>query len=155
VKCGNKIENLRNKLEIMANTIIKDQERKILKENLSTKVANKVNARTQVRSRRWVIADAGVTGHFVMQGAPVVNVKPTANLIKITLPDGQYIMSTHTCNLNIPWLPAFMTEDHIVPGMAHSSLISIKKCCDGGCKVMYDETEVRVMYKGKLVLAGG
>jgi uncharacterized protein affecting Mg2+/Co2+ transport len=88
VKCGNKIENLRNKLEIMANTIIKDQEKKILKDHLSNNVANRVNARTRVRSRRWVIADAGATGHFVMQGAPVVNVKPTANPIKITLPDG-------------------------------------------------------------------
>jgi hypothetical protein len=155
VKCGNKIINLRQKLKIMANTIIKKQERNTMRENLSNKVTNKIKERTQVRSKRWAIADAGATGHFVMHGAPVINVKPTASPIKITLPDGQFILSTHTCNLNIPWLPSFMTEAHIVPGMAHSSLISIKKFCDGGCKVMYDMTEVRVMYKGKVVLSGG
>ena len=102
-----------------------------------------------------MIADAGATSHFMMQGAPVINVKPTTNSIKITLPDGQTVTSTYTCNLNIPWVPAFMIEAHIVLGMAHSSFVSIKKFCDGGCKFIYDETEVRVMYEGKLVLSGG
>jgi hypothetical protein len=140
---------------MMANAIIKKQEKTPKREIPSNEVAYNVNARTQVRSKRWAIADAGATGHFVMRGAPVINVKPTTSPIKITPPDGEFILSTHTCNLNIPWLPAFMTEAHIVPGMAHSSLISIKKFCDGGCKVMYDLTEVRVIYKGKLVLSGG
>ena len=91
----------------------------------------------------------------MIHSAPVINVKPTTNPSRITLLYGQTIMSTHTCNLNIPWLPAFTTEAHIVPGMAHSFLISIKKICNGGCKVIYDETEVRVIYNRKLVLSGG
>ena len=48
VKCGNKKENLRQKLEIMANTIIKKQEWNAMKENLRNKIANKIKARTQV-----------------------------------------------------------------------------------------------------------
>ena len=140
----------------MANTTTTNQERAKLKKILNDSLYAKVKARTQgIRSARWAIADAGATGHFVMAGAPVINVKPTTNPIRITLPDGQSIMSTHTCNLNIPWLPVFMTKAHIVPGMAHSSLISIKKFCDGGCKVMYDENKVRVIYKGNMVLSGG
>ena len=95
-------------------------------------------------SRFLAIADAGATGHFMMKNAPVINVKPAVNPINITLPDGKIIKSTHTCNLNIPWLPADMTEAHIVPGMTHSSLISIKKFCDGECMVMYNKYEVKV-----------
>ena len=102
-----------------------------------------------------MIADAGATVHFDMQGAPVINIKPTTNSIGITLSNRQSIMPTHTCNLNIPWLPAFVTEAYIVPGMAYSSLISIKKCCNGRCKIIYNETEVRVMDKGIVFLSGG
>ena len=47
-----------------------------------------------------------------------------------------------------------MTEAHIFPGMAHLSLISIKKVCKGGCKVVYNIDKVRVYYKEKLVLSG-
>ena len=79
----------------------------------------------------------------------MINVKPTTNPINITLLDGQTIMSTHTCNLDIPWLLAFIPEAHIVPGIAHSSLISINMFCSGGSKVIYNKTEVRVIYNRK------
>ena len=87
------------------------------------------------------IADAGSTGTFVVPNAPVINVRPTTNPIKITMPDGDTIESTHTCNLNIPWMPEEMTRAHIVPGLAHSSLISIKQMVDHGAKVVYDKKE--------------
>ena len=44
---------------------------------------------------------------------------------------------------------------HIVPGLSHSSLISTKVFCDAGCKVVFDEWECRVYYKGELMLSGG
>ena len=77
------------------------------------------------------ISDSGTTGHFVLQGAPVKNIKITANPIAITLPDGQKIHSTHTCDLDIPWLPKSAVEAHIVPGLAHTPLISIKNYAKG------------------------
>jgi hypothetical protein len=57
------------------------------------------------------------TAHFIVQGAPVVNIRKALFPLKIKLPDGSFIESTHTCNLDIPWLPAHMTEAHIVPGL--------------------------------------
>ena len=48
-----------------------------------------------------------------------------------------------------------MTDAHIVPGLVHSSLISTKKFCEAGCKVVFNETECRVYYKDELVLSGG
>ena len=47
-----------------------------------------------------------------------------------------------------------MTEAHIVPGLAHSSLISTHKFCAAGCKVTFDQQECRVYHKGQLVLVG-
>ena len=63
--------------------------------------------------------------------------------------------STHTYNLDIPWLPNHVTEAHIVPGLAHASLISTRKLCEAVCKVIFDTNECRVYYKGKLALSGG
>ena len=84
-----------------------------------------------------------------------MNLERAKFLIAIKFPDGNIIYSTHTCNLNIPWIPHAVTEGHIVPGLAHSSLISTRTFCDAGCRVQFDEEECRVYYKGELVLAGG
>ena len=49
------------------------------------------------------VADAGATSHFVLPGAPVINITPTKTPLIITLPDGQTLQSTHTCILDAPW----------------------------------------------------
>ena len=52
-----------------------------------------------------VIEDAGDTGHFILPGTPVNNVQPASKTISINLPDGYILRSTHTCNLNIEYIP--------------------------------------------------
>ena len=101
------------------------------------------------------IADAGATGHFLLPGTPVIDVMPATKPISINLPDGSVIRSTHTCRLNIPWLPEEATKGHIVPGLAHTSLVSISVLCDAGCRVEYDEGQCRVNYRGRTVWHGG
>ena len=81
---------------------------------------------------QYAIPDSGATGHFLVQGAPVVNKKLTSSPLKITLPNGNMIQSTHTCNLDIPWLQNMVTEAHIVPVLSHSYLISTRKFTDSG-----------------------
>jgi hypothetical protein len=100
------------------------------------------------------IADAGATGHFVLPGAPVTDIRTATNPLVINLPDGEKITSTHTCRLNLPWLPERARDAHIVPGLAHTSLVSIKILCDAGCKVTYDDTACNVYYADKLVWRG-
>ena len=106
------------------------------------------------RKVELAISDSGATGHFLVAGAPAVNVVPAKNPINILLPNGKRIQSTHTCNLDIPWLPAHITEAHIVPSLSHASLISTRKFCDAGCTVVFDEEECRVYHEDKLVLTG-
>eukprot|EP00804_Cyclotella_cryptica_P021893 CCRYP_000851-RA/>CCRYP_000851-RA protein AED:0.26 eAED:0.15 QI:0/0/0/1/0/0.33/3/0/868 len=105
-------------------------------------------------SKEFAILDSGATAHFIVQGANVLNQKTTSHPLRIKLPDGSFITSTHTCNLNIPWLPVSMTEAHIVPGLTHSSLVATKKFCDAGCKVLFDANVCHIFHNGKLVLTG-
>ena len=113
------------------------------------------NKRKVCRAIKYAISDSGATGYFLVEGSPVVNKQLVTDPLKITLPNGKVIWSTHTCNLNIPWLPDQITEVCIVPGLAHASLISTQKYCDTGCNVVFDVAECRVYYKGKLVITGG
>jgi hypothetical protein len=106
------------------------------------------------RPPEYAILDSGATAHFIVKGAAVKNERPTNNPLKIRLPDGTVINSTHTCNLDIPWLPNDITEAHIVPGLAHSSLIATRKFCDAGCKIIFDIEECPILYNGNLVLSG-
>ena len=99
------------------------------------------------------MSDSGATAHFIVDGAPVTNIKKADFPLKIACPNGGYIYSSHTCNLDIPWLPNEMTEAHIVPGIERS-LIATRKFCDAGCQVVFDMDECRVYYQGKLVLTG-
>ena len=100
------------------------------------------------------IADAGATSHFVLPGAPVENIQVATNPLEILLPDGDTIKSTHTCTLNIPWLPVAARQAHVVPGLAHTSLVSIKMLCDAGCLVTYDKNECKISYQNRIVWIG-
>ena len=97
------------------------------------------------------IADAGATGHFLQPGTPVKNIRPTDNPISISQPDGGKLESTHECEIDNPKLPQAARAAHIVPGLAHKSLISIKMLIYAGCKVTHDTEHVKFFYRGKVV----
>eukprot|EP00956_Cyclotella_meneghiniana_P014140 scaffold21040_cov41-Cyclotella_meneghiniana.AAC.5 len=127
----------------------------LTEDNLSSdEGANLATEKRHQKQREYAILDSGATAHFIVKGADVINQHPTNNPLRINLPDGTYITSTHTCNLNIPWLPNSMTEAHIVPGLTHDSLVATKKFCDAGCKVIFDADECHIHYKDRVVLTG-
>ena len=78
-------------------------------------------------SLQWNFSVSGAIGHFLIEDTPVVNKQPAKFPINITLTNVKTIKSTHTCNIDIPWLPIIMTKAHIVLGLAHSYLISTQK----------------------------
>jgi hypothetical protein len=51
------------------------------------------------------IADTGATSIFIMDGVDVVNKRVAPNPLRINLPDGRQVKSTHTCDIDIPGLP--------------------------------------------------
>lgn len=100
------------------------------------------------------ISDSGATGHFLQADAPVTNKQIATNPIRITLPDGNKIQSSHTCNLDIPWLPDAITAGHIVPKLSHTSLLATRQFCDNGCEVTFTKKICKVTIDGNTVLEG-
>ena len=85
------------------------------------------------------IADTGTTDHFLRDEAPCDEKEIAKKQIEIEMPNGAIEKSTHTCYLRIPGLPKELRKGHVVPGLSHSSLVSIKKLCKGGCEVIFKE----------------
>ena len=100
------------------------------------------------------IADAGATGHFLQPGTPAKTIRQTNNPISISQPDGGKLESTHEFDIDNPKLPQSARAAHIVLGLAHTSLISIKMLIDAGCKVTYDTKHVKVFYRRNVVWKG-
>jgi hypothetical protein len=118
-------------------------------------VANHSNAENSPpASIEMGISDSGATGHFLKDDAPVTNKQVAQNPITITLPDGNHIRSTHTCNLDIPWLPDEMTAGHVVPKLSHTSLLATRQFCDNGYEVTFTKALCKVTIEGKTVLEG-
>ena len=70
------------------------------------------------------IEDARATVKFILSGTPVENINTAEKPLCINLPDVKQIKSTHTCKIDIPWIPEAATTSHILPGLAHTFLIS-------------------------------
>eukprot|EP00804_Cyclotella_cryptica_P024014 CCRYP_020050-RA/>CCRYP_020050-RA protein AED:0.24 eAED:0.19 QI:0/0/0/0.8/0.25/0/5/0/1018 len=108
---------------------------------------------TTTRHQHYAIFDSSATAHVLVDGTHVIDRHPAHKPLTIRLPNGKHIVSTHTCNLDLPWLPHTIMEAHIVPGLSHSSLISTRKFCDAGCRVTLDRHACRIYYRGTLVLS--
>jgi hypothetical protein len=99
------------------------------------------------------IADTGATSIFIMEGAEVTNKQFSKKPLTINLPDGNKVMLTHICGINIPGLPTVLTGN-IVPSLAIASLMGICPLCKAGCTVVIDNKKGDVMIKGKVILHG-
>ena len=101
-----------------------DNDKMIVTRN-HTQIQMEASYNTDALKKKGIL-DAGVTGHFVLPGTPVENLKSEIKPISIRLPDGSKIMSTHICELNIDGIPAQARISHIVPDLTHDSLIFIR-----------------------------
>ncbi len=71
--------------------------------------------------------------------------------MRVYLPDGNIICSTHTANLDIPTHARMV---HIFPQLT-GSLISIGQLCDVGCVAIYNKENMHVTDKtGKIIMQG-
>ncbi|KAL7426973.1 hypothetical protein ACHAXH_000515 [Discostella pseudostelligera] len=101
------------------------------------------------------LSDSCTTSHFPVNSAHAINIRLDPDPITVQLPDGRSIQSTHTCNLDIPWLRQTATNAHIVPGLIHALLVSTAKLCDAGYTVLFDTLECRDFDGPEIVLKGG
>jgi hypothetical protein len=91
---------------------------------------------------------------MIMKKTPnMKNVRPATTPLKINLPDGSIVQSTHICDLEIPGLPHVL-EGHIVPDLTVASLVGIRILCKLGCTVVFTDTACYVFYKKQIILMG-
>ena len=102
----------------------------------SANAATMFNKKQLVHLVKHVLSDSVASSHFLIKGLLAVSIKIAECQIVIKLPDGSIIWSTHPCNLDITWLPQEVTEAHIIPGLEHPFLVSTKKFCETGCKLI-------------------
>jgi hypothetical protein len=108
---------------------------------------------TQPSPNQLATADTGCTGHFLHINNPSSNQVPTNHGIYVQLPNKKKIQATHTCQLNIPGLPATATQAHIFPQLAHA-LLSIGLLCDHGCTAIFDQQTVKIHHADQIITTG-
>jgi hypothetical protein len=97
--------------------------------------------------QQTAIADTGASGHYIRSNNPHIRTYGIKTPILVGLPNGAVLQSTSTtCKLALPQLPDNAREAHILPGLTHSSLVSIGKLCDAGCQATFDETKVVITH---------
>ena len=87
---------------------------------------------------------------MVMKNTPTKDIHPAMNRLKINLPDGMMVKSTHVCDLEIPGLRC-MLEGHIIPDLTIASLIGIQILCKMGCIVVFMDTACYEKYNVKII----
>jgi hypothetical protein len=71
------------------------------------------------------IRESGCTGNFFFSNAPCHNKVKYQNPLRVCLPNGDTVDSTHTSSLDIPVLSQSAYMAHIFPGMANHDILSV------------------------------
>ena len=130
----------------------------VVTDNLSTRrqqiCASSIHPRKPSIPITHAVADTGATSIMIMKKTSnMKNVRPATKPLKINLPDGSIVQSTHICDLEIPGLPHVL-EGHIVPDLTVASLVGIRILCKLGCTVVFTDTACYVFYQEQLILTG-
>ena len=72
--------------------------------------------------------------------------------LRVTLPNGDTISSSHVGELDLPLIPSGGRVAHDVPGLASHSLVSVVKLCNAGCQVDVKDISCEIRYRGKTIV---
>jgi hypothetical protein len=70
------------------------------------------------------------------------------------MPNGTTIQSSDNCNLLLTDLPQQARQARILPGLVHSSLVSVGQLCDNKYTVTFTQDQVTLSRNGKSVMYG-
>jgi hypothetical protein len=98
----------------------------------------------------------------LLVNAPCQNKVKSQNPLKVRLPNGDTMDSTHTASLDIPELSKSASIAHLLLGMVNHYLISVGKLCNEGYYVTFRIDAVAIyssagksILKGKIYLSTG
>jgi hypothetical protein len=99
----------------------------------------------------YAVLDLGCTDDFLKTNSPHTNRQVATRPITVTIPSGEGIRSSHTCDVNLANMPA--RQGHILPDLVHS-LLSVGKFCDDGYDVRFTRTQCEIQRDNCLILQG-
>jgi hypothetical protein len=99
-------------------------------------------------------ADSACTVTYVSLSCPVLNKRLTRNPIKIKIPNGATIESTHITEIDRPMLRPTARKAHIVPALDNCSLLSLGQLCDPGCSILPEANTLSMLDAGEAILPG-
>ena len=105
-------------------------------------------------ANNFAIADSGTTGHYLRVSSPVVGKVQVNEGVRVLLPDGNTITSSHEAYLDMPTLPKAARKAHIFPGLAHDALISIAQLCDEDYIAIFDKENIHIIKDGTIAIQG-
>jgi hypothetical protein len=80
--------------------------------------------------------------------------KQTAHiLLNINMPNGTSIQLSHASYLLLIDLPYQVRKVHILPGLVHNSLISVRQLCYSGYDITFIREKLEVMKDGHCVMS--
>jgi hypothetical protein len=115
---------------------------------------NYLNFTLSQPSKSTALLDSGCTAHFMLANVKCTNKVLAEKPLKMRLPNGAAIASTHTATLNMPSLPHAARQEHILPGLDQHSLLYVGQMCDSGCAVTFAATKVTVTNGESIILTG-
>jgi hypothetical protein len=97
---------------------------------------------------------SGCTVIFLSAAAPC-SAKQAAHVpLIVNMPNGAILHSSQTCNLLLTDLPPQARQAHILPGLAHNSLILVGQLYDKYCSITFTQDQVTVSKNGKHLMYG-
>ena len=99
-------------------------------------------------------ADSGSTHNYAGIHGKVLNLRPTTNPIRVEIPDGGIMTSTHEGELDLPGLRPEARHVHVFPEMNNLILVSIGQLCDAGYTVHFDDATMEVHDQSVCILTG-
>jgi hypothetical protein len=108
-----------------------------------------------LKNNETALVDSGCTGHFLLSNATCLNKKVTRNPLKVRLPNGKTMESTHTAFWDIPELSKAASSAHIFPAMKNNSLLSVGQLWNEGYLVLFSISEVIILDSKQITLLKG
>jgi hypothetical protein len=84
----------------------------------------------------------------------VFNKRLATKPIKIKIPNGSTIESTHVAELDLPMLRPAARQAHIVPALDNCSLLSLGQLCDAGYQILLEADTLSVLDASETILSG-